>query len=101
LVAEVKAITGLPDVYELWSAEDICVGRAAIQELALSKQIREAVAKEKVYAEVEWNANFEKFRISKLVSSALARSPTARFTDVSKKAPKPVAQEEEVQDENE
>ncbi len=101
LVAEVKAITGLPDVYELWSAEDICVGRAAIQELALSKQIREAVAKEKVYAEVEWNTNFEKFRITKVVSSALARSPTARFSEVSRKTPKPVAQEEEVQDENE
>ena len=87
LVAEVKAVSGLPDVYELWSAEDICVGRAAIQELALSKTIREATSKEKVYAEVEWNRNFEKFRITKLVSSATARSPTSRFTEVSKKAP--------------
>jgi hypothetical protein len=86
LVAEVKAITGLPDIYELWSAEDICVGRAAIQELALSKQIREAVFKEKVFAEVEWNTSFEKFRITKLVSSGMARSPTARFSEVSKKA---------------
>lgn len=85
LVAEVKAVSGLPDVYELWSAEDVCVGRAAIQELSLSKQIREAVAKEKVYAEVDWNSSFEKFRIMKLVSGATPRSPTVRFTEVSKK----------------
>lgn len=84
LVAEVKAISGLPDVYELWSAEDICVGRAAIQELSLSRQIRELIAKEKIYAEVDWNANFGKFRILKTVSSATARSPTTRFTEVSK-----------------
>lgn len=89
LVAEIKAVSGLPDVYELWSAEDVCVGRAAIQELALSKSIREAVAKEKVYAEVEWNPSFEKFRVVKLVSSAIARSPTSRFTEVSKAKPAP------------
>jgi hypothetical protein len=104
LVAEVKAVSGLPDVYELWSAEDICVGRAAVQELSLSKTMRETVAKEKVYAEVEWNMNFEKFRIVKLVSSATARSPTARFTEVSKKKAQaqPKEQEKEIeQDENE
>jgi hypothetical protein len=104
LVAEVRAISGLPDVYELWSAEDICVGRAAIQELALSKQIREAVLKEKVYAEVEWNINFEKFRIAKLVSTAMTRSPTARFSEVSKKAAaqskRELLEQEEIQDEN-
>ena len=105
LVAEVKAVSGLPDVYELWSAEDTCVGRAAVQELSLSKSIREAVAKEKVYAEVEWNTNFEKFRIVKLVSSAIARSPTSRFTQVSQKAVKAAEQEKEteqdIQEENE
>lgn len=99
LVAEVKAVSGLPDVYELWSAEEICVGRAAIQELSLSKQIREQVAKEKVFTEVEWNTSFEKFRIVKLVSGATPRSPTARFTEVSRKkevaASAPVAEEDE------
>lgn len=93
LVAEVKAVSGLPDVYELWSAEDVCVGRAAIQELSLSKQIRETVIKEKVYAEVEWNMNFEKFRIVKLVNAATPRSPTARFTDASKKKQTPINNE--------
>lgn len=86
LVAEIRAVTGLPDVYELWSAEDICVGRAAIQELSLSKLIRETVVREKVFVEVDWNANFEKFRVVKTVSSATARSPTARFTEVRSKA---------------
>jgi hypothetical protein len=102
LVAEIKAVSGLPDVYELWSAEDICVGRAAVQELSLSKQIREAVAKEKVYAEVEWNTNFEKFRVAKLVSSAIPRSPTARFTETSsKKAAQTITENLEVVGENE
>lgn len=97
LVAEIKPVTGLPDVYELWSAEDTCVGRAAIQELSLSKAIREAVVKGKVYGEVDWNANFEKFRITKLVSSATARSPTARFTDVSRKQKAQVNEEASVE----
>ena len=85
LVAEIRPVTGLPDVYELWSAEDQCVGRAAIQELALSKMIREKVLTEKVFVEVEWNASFEKFRVLKLVSNATPRTPTARFTQVSVK----------------
>jgi hypothetical protein len=97
LVAEIRAVTGLPDVYELWSAEEVCVGRAAIQELSLSKLIRDSVTKEKVFVEVEWNANFEKFRVLKTVSSATARSPTARFTEVRSKAapaPNPTVEEE-------
>ena len=103
LVAEIKAVSGLPDVYELWSAEDVCVGRAAIQELALSKSIREAVAKEKVYAEVAWNTSFEKFRVVKIVSSAIARSPTSRFSEVSKQRPEQakVSPTDVPQDENE
>jgi hypothetical protein len=79
LVGELRAVSGLPDVYELWSAEDFCVGRAAVQELALSRTIRERIAKEKVYVEVVWNQEFERFRIVTLVSSATPRSPTARF----------------------
>jgi hypothetical protein len=79
LVGELRAVSGLPDVYELWSAEDFCVGRAAVQELALSRTIRERIAKEKVYVEVAWNQEFERFRIVTLVSSATPRSPTARF----------------------
>ena len=79
LVGELRAVSGLPDVYELWSAEDVCVGRAAVQELALSRTIRERIAKEKVYVEVAWNQEFERFRIQSVVSSATPRSPTARF----------------------
>ena len=63
LVAELRAVSGLPDVYELWSADDVCVGRAAVQELALSRAIRERIVKEKVYVEVAWNQEFERFRI--------------------------------------
>lgn len=95
LVAEIRAVTGLPDVYELWSAENQCVGRAAIQELALSKIIREKVLVEKLYVEVEWNASFEKFRVVKLVSNATARTPTDRFLKISVK--KPVENENDLQ----
>ena len=87
LVAEIRAVTGLPDVYELWSAENQCVGRAAIQELALSKIIREKVLLEKLYVEVEWNVSFEKFRVVKLVSNATARTPTDKFLKLSVKKP--------------
>ena len=55
------------------------MGRAAVQELALSRTIRERIAKEKVYVEVAWNQEFERFRIQTVVSSATPRSPTARF----------------------
>jgi hypothetical protein len=79
LVAEAKPVSGLPDVYELWSAEDKWVGRAAIQELYLSRQIRETIATEKVYVEVDWSPSFEKFRVLKIVSSATPRSPSTRF----------------------
>ena len=79
LVAEAKPVSGLPDVYELWSAEDKWVGRAAIQELSLSRQIRETVAKEKAFVEVDWSPSFEKFRVLKIVSSATPRSPYSRF----------------------
>jgi hypothetical protein len=66
LVGEIRPVTGLPGFStELWSAEDQCVGRAAIQELALSKVIREKVLIEKVYVEVEWNISFEKVPCSK------------------------------------
>jgi hypothetical protein len=82
LVAELRPVTGLPDVFELWSAEEQCVGRAAIQELSLSKKIREIVASEKVYVEVDWNRDFGKFRIVKIVSSATPRSPASRFTEI-------------------
>jgi hypothetical protein len=79
LVAEAKPVSGLPDVYELWSAEDKWIGRAAIQELSLSRQIRETVAKEKAFVEVDWSPSFEKFRVLKIVSSATPRSPYSRF----------------------
>jgi hypothetical protein len=91
LVGELRAVSGLPDVYELWSAEDFCVGRAAVQELALSRTIRERIAKEKVYVEVAWNQEFERFRIQSVVSSATPRSPTARFGQA-----KPVVKSSEV-----
>jgi hypothetical protein len=101
LVAEIKAVSGLPDVYELWSAEDICVGRAAIQELSLSKKIRETIAREKIYVQVEWNAQFSKFRIVKIVPAGTARSPTTRFTSVSKSKPEAPPQELLIVDEEE
>ena len=79
LVAELRAVSGLPDVYELWSAEDICVGRAAVQELAMSKKIREMIVKERMYVEVVWNQEFDRFRIQTIVSTATPRSPSIRF----------------------
>lgn len=79
LVAEIRPVTGLPDVYELWSGDERWVGRAAIQELSLSIQIREAVAKGKTYVEVQWNSNFEKFRVQRLVSAGIARALYQRF----------------------
>lgn len=96
LVAEVKPVSGLPDVYELWSAEEKWVGRAAIQELALSKQIRDTIAKDKVYAEVSWNAQFEKFRITKLVSTATPRSPTNRFEQAKTQQARPAKAPQEL-----
>ena len=82
LVAQIKPVTGLPDVYELWSNEDICVGRAAIQELSLSRQIRQEITDKNVYCEVDWNPNFQKFRVVKLVPTTTPRSPIARFNSV-------------------
>ncbi len=89
LVAEVKPVSGLPDVYELWSAEDKWIGRAAIQELYLSRQIRETIANEKVYVDVIWSPIFEKFRVLKIVSSATPRSPSARFDAAKASGQKP------------
>ena len=79
LVAQIKPVTGLPDVYELWSSEEICAGRAAIQEMSLSRQIRQEVLDKNVYVEVEWNPNFQKFRVTKIVPTTTPRSPIARF----------------------
>ncbi len=86
LVAQIKPVTGLPDVYELWSNEEICVGRAAIQELSLSRTIRQEISDKNLYCEVEWNANFQKFRVVKLVPTTTPRSPIARFNSI-KNAP--------------
>jgi hypothetical protein len=88
LVAEIRPVSGLPDVYELWSAEEQCVGRAAIQEMSMSREIRERFgAGGKLYVEVVWNPNFEKFRIQRIVSTAVPRSPAARFTQSMIKLP--------------
>ena len=86
LVAELRAVSGLPDVYELYSAEDECVGRAAVQELAMSRKIREMIVNQKIYVEVVWNPSFEKFRIQTLVNTAVPRSPSSRFQDSMTKA---------------
>ena len=99
LVAEARPVTGLPDVYELWSAEEKWVGRAALQELSLSKQIRETVGKEKVYVEVQWNSSFEKFRIQRIVSSATARSPASRF-EAAKTSPNNKISDEDTHNKN-
>jgi hypothetical protein len=74
----------LPDIYELWSADEICVGRAAIQELSLSRTLKMDITQKVIYAEVEWNPNFQKFRIIKLLPGSVPRSPMARF-EASKK----------------
>lgn len=81
LVGEVRPVSGLPDVYEIWSADDRCVGHAALQELSLSKEIRVKIGKERVFAEVEWNADFRKFRVRQLVSSATPRSSTKQLLE--------------------
>lgn len=86
LVAQVKAVTGLPDIYELWSADEICVGRAAIQELSLSRTLKTDITQKIIYAEVEWNQNFQKFRIVKLLPGSVPRSPMARFESSKKMA---------------
>lgn len=82
LVGEVRPVSGLPDVYEIWSADDRCVGHAALQEMSLSKEIRGKIGKERVFAEVEWNAEFRKFRVLRLVSPATPRSSTDRLLSV-------------------
>jgi hypothetical protein len=39
-----------------------------------------------IYAEVEWNLNFQKFRIIKLLPGSVPRSPMARFESSKKMA---------------
>ena len=62
----------------------------------LDKIFRDTIAKDRVYAEVSWNAQFEKFRITKLVSTATPLSPTTRFEQAKAQQARPVKAPQEL-----
>ena len=63
-----KAVTGRPDVYDLFTMENEPRGRASIQTLSISQALQHKVATgEPMRVLAEWNADFESYIVSSLL----------------------------------
>ena len=57
----------LPDVYELFDSKNNSLGRAAIQQLELSKKLKEV--KGDIYVSIQYNEEFNRYEIVSLLKS--------------------------------
>ena len=55
-------LESLPDVYDLFLADNTPIGRAAVQQLSLSQQLN-ASKEKRIPVEVEWQADFGRYQI--------------------------------------
>jgi len=74
---------GLPDAYSLESSEGSHIGIASIATLQLSQQMRRMCSeKDGVRVEVQWNEDFRKYQITKLLSPEIPLSAASFFQRV-------------------
>lgn len=66
--ARLSPIDSLPDVYNLIGEDGILIGKAAVQQFFLSRDIRQALQKGETWVTAKWSAEFNGYCISELLS---------------------------------
>lgn len=66
--ARLSPIDSLPDVYNLIGEDGLLIGKAAVQQFFLSRDIRQALQKGETWVTAKWSAEFNGYCISELLS---------------------------------
>jgi len=66
--ARLSPIDSLPDVYNLIGEDGLLIGRGAVQQFFLSRDIRQALQKGETWVGAKWSAEFNGYCISELLS---------------------------------
>jgi hypothetical protein len=68
----ITPVDKMPDVYTVYGEDGLASGRASVQRFSLSLEIRKKHQEtpEAVWAEIEWNPEFNGYEILRLVSSS-------------------------------
>jgi len=66
--ARLSPIDSLPDVYNLIGEDGVLIGKAAVQQFFLSRDIRQAMQKGETWVTAKWSAEFKGYCISELLS---------------------------------
>ena len=66
--ARLSPIDSLPDVYNLIGEDGLLIGKAAVQQFFLSRDIRQALQKGETWVAAKWSAEFNGYCISELLS---------------------------------
>ncbi len=86
LIAYAKNIQGLPDTFDLFSADKKHIGEAAVQEEEVSATLRrESQKTPSVLVEVVWNSFLDSFEIKQMASPGSRALPAHCFTKESPK----------------
>jgi hypothetical protein len=66
--ARLSPIDSLPDVYNLIGEDGLLIGKGAVQQFFLSRDIRQAMQKGETWVTAKWNGEFNGYCISELLS---------------------------------
>lgn len=66
--ARLSPIDSLPDVYNLIGEDGLLIGKGAVQQFFLSRDIRQAMQKGETWVTAKWSAEFNGYCISELLS---------------------------------
>ena len=66
--ARLSPIDSLPDVYNLIGEDGLLIGKGAVQQFFLSRDIRQALQKGETWVRAKWSAEFNGYCISELLS---------------------------------
>jgi hypothetical protein len=61
-----KSIDKMPDIYDIYSANDELIGRASVQQFALSQNLRSECPADGIWVFVEWREEFRGYEIKKI-----------------------------------
>jgi len=61
-----KAVDKMPDIYDIYSTTGDLIGKASVQQFALSQRLRSEITAEGIWVMVEWREEFKGYEIKKI-----------------------------------
>ena len=61
-----KPVDKMPDIYDIYSPNGELIGKASVQQFALSQRLRSEVSQDGIWVMVEWREEFKGYEIKKV-----------------------------------